>query len=222
MVNVMPPAGYAGTPVCLNLPAGTPLFRIHQVARAAHDFNSRPSHRYYGGGRFDATDDDRYPFMYAGESVDVALTETLLRDLPPDDAGVLQLPRPAITGRRISAIASSVPLPLVSLCDAAALSAVSQDTWLVSCDQQFYAQSRHWAHWIRSKAPDAAGYAWTSHRHLGQRAFVLFGDRIPAGAITTVADPRLPCGPEAEFDTPRGRRMLLRYLSPYRVALSRR
>ncbi|HXP18767.1 MAG TPA: RES family NAD+ phosphorylase [Streptosporangiaceae bacterium] len=221
-MNVIPPDGYCGRPVQTELPAGTVLFRVHPAGFPAHAFNPRPSHRYYGGGRFDATDDDRYPYLYAGESVDVAIAETLLRDLPLDSAGVQQLPRARVRGRRVSAVTTTADLSLVSLRSAADLGAVSQDPWLTTCGPQFYAQSRHWAHWIRRHAPTAAGYVWMSHREPTQQAFVLFGDRIPDEAITTVAAPQLPQGDEAEFDHPRGRRALIRRLRLYNVALSRR
>jgi hypothetical protein len=222
MANALPPAAYGGTPARTVLPAGTVLFRVHQTAFPPASFNSSPSHRYYGGGRFDATGDDRYPYLYAGESVGVAIAETLLRDLPFDDTGIRQLPLAKISGRRISAVRMVADLDVVSLRSAADLGAVAQDPWLTTCAPSDYAQSRHWAHWIRSHAPAAAGYVWMSRREPTQQAFVLFGDRGAADAITAVTDPRVPPGDEAEFDTPMGRLALRRRLTAYGVALSRR
>lgn len=222
MANVMPPRAYSGVPALTSLPAGTVLFRIHPAGRPADAFNPAPSHRYYGGGRFDATADDRYPYLYAGESAGVAIAEALLRDLPFDETGVLQLPLARVRGRRISAVRTAAELTLVSLRSAADLAAVSQDPWLTTCGPASYAQSRHWAHWIRQQAPAAAGYAWMSRREPAQQAFVLFGDRVPPGAITAADDPGLPPGDEAEFSTPAGRRALRRQLVTYNVALSRR
>lgn len=222
MANVKPPLAYRGTPARTVLPAGTVLYRVHQKRFPAHSFNPVPSHRYYGGGRFDATDDDRYPYLYAGQSVDVAVAETLLRDLPPDDTGIRQLPQARIVGRRISAICTTADLDLVSLRTGADLGAVAQDTWLTWCDPRDYAQSRHWAHWIRHHAPTAAGYVWLSRREPGLHAYVLFGDRILASALATCTDPHVPHGDEADFDTSRGRRGLRNRLNQYNVALSRR
>ncbi|MGQ4818322.1 RES family NAD+ phosphorylase, partial [Enterococcus faecium] len=102
------------------------LFRVHQKRFPAEAFNPVPNHRYYGGGRFDATDDDPYPFLYAGESVDVAVAETLLRDLAPNDTGFRRLPRPRVAGRRISAVQVARTLELVSLCSGSDLGAVAQ------------------------------------------------------------------------------------------------
>jgi hypothetical protein len=220
MGNFRPPPAYAGSPVLSRLPAGTVLFRIHHSGWPADSFNPVPSHRYYGGGRFDATDDDRYPYLYAGESVGVAIAETLLRDLPFDDTGLQHLPLTKVRGRRISAVATTADLDLVSLASAADLGAVSQDTWLTTCEPRYYAQSRHWAHWIRSHAPAAAGYCWMSKRESAQRAFILFGDRAPRDAVVTASHDSLPPGDEADFSTPRGRRALRKRLAAYNVALS--
>lgn len=221
MANVQPPQLYSGSPIMTTLAAGTVLFRIHASSRPADVFRTVPSHRYYGGGRFDATADDEYPFIYAGESIEVAIAETLLRDLPFDATGVLQLPLVKVRGRRISAVATTLSCALVSLRSASDLAAVSQDPWLTTCDPSFYAQSRHWAHWIRRQAPTAAGYVWMSRREPTQRAFIFFGDRLPSGAIASVSDARLPPGVEAVLDSSQGRRALRRRLAVYNVALTR-
>jgi RES domain len=171
------------------------LFRVHQARYKAADFNPVPTHRYYGGGRFDSTDDDRYPYLYAGESVAVAVAETLLRDLAVNPIGMLLLPLAKVRGRRISAITTTTDLALVSLRSAFDLGAVAQDTWLTTCDPRDYAQSRHWAHWIRAQAPSAAGYVWLSRREPTQDAYVLFGDRCPPGTLQPLAaHPDVPPG----------------------------
>jgi len=218
----MPPPAYAGTPVLTALTAGTILFRVHKASYSPVAFNSSLSHRYYGGGRFDPTDDDAYTYLYAGESIDVAIAETLLRDLPFDQAGVLRVPLARIRGRRISMLSVTTDLALVSLRKLADLAAVSQDPWLTTCGPSFYAQSRHWAHWIRQKAPTAAGYVWMSHREPTAQAYVLFGDRVPDGAIAIAGDPRLIKESEAQFDSATGRRALRRRLATYNVAVSGR
>lgn len=203
------------------IPSGTVLYRVHQKRFPADSYNPVPSHRYYGGGRFDSTKDDRYPYLYAGETVDVAIAETLLRDLIPNDSGVRQLPVARIAGRRISAIRVQQKLEIVSLRSGTDLGAVSQDMWLTSCDPHDYAQTRHWGHWIRAQASLAQGYAWLSRREPGLSAYVLFGDRIPAGVIASCSDPAVPAGAAANFDSARGRQDLRNRLSRYGVAVSR-
>src|SRR6185437_8267175 len=222
MANLRPPPCYSGTPRLTTLPAETVLFRVHRTEHPAHEFNPRPSHRYYGGGRFDSTADDCYPYLYAGESIDTAIAESFMRDLPFDDFGVLQIPRGLINGRRISAVQTRLDLTLLSLRSAADLAAVSQDPWLVSCGPPNYPQSRHWGHWIRSQAPAAGGYVWMSHREPTKQAYLLFVHRIPAAATETITNYALLPEVEAEFDNPSGRRALRRRLSAYNVVVSRR
>jgi len=202
--------------------AGTHLFRVHSKAFAAHGFNPIPSHRYYGGGRFDATHDDTYPYLYAGETVDVAIAETLLRDLLPNDVGIRQLPRQKVIGRRISSIEITADLELVSLRSAPDLGAVTQDTWLTMCDPRDYAQSRHWGHWIRGISGSPCGYVWRSKRDPVLDAYVLFGDRTPAGSVVASSDPSVPPGNRADFDTRSGIKELRIRLAQYGVALARR
>ena len=221
MANIQPPPAYAGTPAMTRLPASTTLYRVHPAGYPAHAFNPVPAHRYYGGGRFDATDDDQYPYLYAGESLEAAIAE-MLRDLPCDAAGTRHLPLSAITGRRISTVITTSDLNLVSLRTAADLGAVGQDAWLTSCEPSCYPQSRFWAHWIRAHAPTAAGLVWMSPREPTQQAFVLFGDRTPAAAIITSANPLLPPGFDADLDTRSGRRAISRFLATYNVVLSPR
>lgn len=222
MANYRPPPTPAGAPRTTTITAHTVLYRVHQKAYDVHVFNPVPNHRYYGGGRFDSTNDDAYPFLYAGESVDVAVAETLLRDLAPDDTGMRVLPFARAANRRISAIRVQNDLELVSLLSGEDLGAVSQDPWLTTCDPRDYAQTRHWGHWIRTHAPTACGYVWHSRREPDARAYVLFGDRIPPGAISSTPSPNVPAGDAADFDTPKGRRALRNRLSRYGIALSRR
>jgi hypothetical protein len=221
MANAKPPNVPAGTPNTAVLVAGTVLFRVHQTKYAADAFNPGPSDRYYDGGRFDSTDDDRYPFIYAGPDIDVALSETFLRDLSPDATGPRLLPLAKVKGRRVSAISVQVDLELVSLCSGLDLGALSQDTWLTSCEPRDYAQTRHWGHWIRAQVASACGFQWMSRREPTKPSYVLFADRMPANAIGTCSDPSLPSGDAAEFDTTRGKRELRKRLSRYGVSLVR-
>jgi hypothetical protein len=222
VANVKPPTAYAGIPRTTVLAANTVLYRLHPKHYPADEFSPVLSQQYYGGGRFDPTKDEVYKYLYAGETVDVAIAECFLRDLMPDDAGVRQLPFARVTGRRISAICVGTDLEIVSLRSGEDLGAVAQDPWLTTCDPRDYAQSRHWGHWIRSHADTACGYVWLSRRESVASAYILFEDRIPPGAITTCSDPGVPSGDSADFDAPRGRRELRNWLSRYRVALSRR
>lgn len=204
------------------VPAGTLLVRVYSTAYPAVAFHPGPAHRYYGGGRFDGTADDPYGYLYAGDSYAVAIAEALLRDVEAGPAGALQIPRGRVAGRSATALRTTADVTVVDLVSAQDLAAVSQDTWVTQADGRDYAQTRHWAHWIRGHAPGAAGFRWVSRREPTGRAYVLFSDRCPPGLLQAAMDPSVPSGDKADFDHPQGRRELRRALSAYGAVVARR
>lgn len=187
--------------------AGTHMFRVHQKRFLATAFNPIPSHRYFGGGRFDATDDDPYPFLYAGATPDVAVAETILRDIPSDFTGRRHVPRARYSGRRQSAVITTRDLKILDLRGLQGLGSVRQDSWLVHADPLQYAQTRHWAHWIRLHCPDLDGFVWMSHREPTDEAYVLFGSPHKP-FLAAASHPEVPDGDPSDFDTVVGRRRL--------------
>ena len=180
MPHIAPPAHYDGDPNRYLLRRGTCLWRVHASGRPASAFNPHPVDTLFGGARFDATATHEYPFYYAGLDEETALAEALLRDVAPDDHGTRVLPRVAAQDRRISGLAVTSDLTLVSLISGADLGAIGQDAWLVTAGGGEYAQTRGWAHWLRGQAEWACGFAWPSLRNMGGTAIILFGDRCAA------------------------------------------
>lgn len=178
MVRGKPPARYDRSPNRYLLRRGTALWRVHHKPYGAFEFKATPSDPLYGGARFDATEADEYPFLYAGLREVTALGETLLRDVPPDESGYRVVPGVEAAGRAISELTLAQDLTLVSLIDGEDLGAIGQDSWLVSCPGCDYPYTRDWAHWLRRQAAWAHGLIWDSHRVRGGLAVVLFGDRL--------------------------------------------
>jgi hypothetical protein len=178
--NVRPPAQYDGIPNRYLLRRGTCVWRVHATTRRPWAFKPHPVDALFGGARFDATPGHEYPYYYAGLDEETALAETLLRDVHPDDHGMRVLPRIAVQGRCMSGLAVTSDLTLVSLISGADLAAIGQDGWLVTASGSEYAQTRGWAHWVRSQAEWACGLAWPSLRNMGGTAIILFGDRCAA------------------------------------------
>lgn len=210
-----PPATLPGTPTKVTLSAGTTLYRVHNRTRSSIAFNPKPVHPLYGGGRFDATELDAYPFLYAGLTSTAAICESLLRSIPfPSDGGERLLLRAVVAGRRLSTVRLATDVTLVSLVSGADLAAVGQDAWLVQAEAAEYPYTRDWCHFIRRHTqPWAQGLIWLSKREPADRAAVLFGDR---GAGKALEETDLP---PIDFDTPEGEEWLNDALAPYLTRL---
>jgi hypothetical protein len=213
MPRVAPPPRYRGTPCRHVIPAGTLLHRVHQRRRVATTFNPLVADAVFGGGRFDPTADDDYPYLYAAFSERTALAEALLRSVPFNEQGTRILPRTAVRDRQLSSIQLTTEVQLLALTTSTELAAVSQDEWLVHAEPHDYPQTRRWARWLRSQAPWAQGLVWTSKRDLGERAVVLFGDRCQPGGLRPGATPPV------DLDDSYGRKWLNEMLAGYRVTI---
>ena len=214
-----PPARYAGTPHQFLLPAGTMLTRIHSTTFGVTQFNSTIAQSDLQGGRFEATPDDKYAFLYAAEDDATAVSEVLLRDLPIDDYGARLLPRAQLSQRSISWLRTTLDLAMVSLRSGRDLAAIGQDTWLTASPAADYAMTRRWASAIRGWAPWACGLTWRSHREPEGFAYVFFADRCPAASLEEVTDGLpVPSGDRSLVAGPAGH-YVEGILASYRVAL---
>jgi len=184
-----PPSQYDGEPRVHELATGTRLTRIFTTHFGATGFN--PTLALVGrGGRFDATDEDVYAYLYAASDDRTAVSETLLRDLQFDDKGRPILPKGALAGRSIGWIRTTSAARLISLRSGADLRAVAQDAWLTTCSSADHGDTRRWAHAIRRWAPTACGFVWHSRLEPDGYAYVFFGDagRCPDGLFVEEVD----------------------------------
>jgi hypothetical protein len=211
MAKYPPPDAPPGEPTRATLRAGTPVYRVHSTHRAPTAYNTRPSHAFYYGGRFDSTRYDPYGYLYLGFSVGAAVSEVLLRSLPFESGGGPPLlPRVAFERRSLSFLRLAVDVEVVSLMSGADLAAVAQDSWLVHTEGADYPQTRDWGHWIRRQTkPWARGFVWPSKREPADRVAVLFDDRGEAPLLE-------PAGSDpVDFGTQEGERWLNGVLAPY-------
>jgi hypothetical protein len=208
-----PPEVLPGEPGRAVLRAGTPVYRVHSTHREPTTYNSRPSHAFYYGGRFDSTPYDPYGYLYVGFGVGAAVCEVLLRSLPfESDGSPRLLPREAFERRSLSFLRLAADVDVVSLMSGRDLAAVAQDSWLVHTEGADYPQTRDWGHWIRRQTkPWAQGFVWPSKREPADRVAILFDDRGDAPVLeATGADP-------IDFGTEDGERWLNGVLAPYRT-----
>lgn len=176
MVRQAPPEGARMSPNLFTLSAGTELWRCHETAYACTEFNPKPAHSFFGGNRFDATAEDRYPYLYAAVEPATTLAEVMLRDTEfTGPEARRQVPWALAATRSLSKVRVTEDLVLVRLVREEDLAAVFQTSWLLETDE--YAQTRAWAREIRRQMPDAQGLVWQSRRHRPHPAMVLFGDR---------------------------------------------
>ncbi|MER7987941.1 RES family NAD+ phosphorylase [Streptomyces noursei] len=171
---MIPAPAVRAQPVRHVLPAGTELWRVHSVRRAATEFKALPADLHWGGGRFcdirDELSTAPAPYLYAALSPLAALCETLARDLRFRPDGRRRLTQRRVRDMLLSKIVAAVDLPLVDLTDRAGLAAVHQDVWLVQSAAPDYPRTRRWGSWMRHQAPWAVGFRWPSRQDFGPDA----------------------------------------------------
>ena len=214
-----PPQRYDSTPQRLLLAAGTRLARVHSVRFGATDLNPTVARDRLHGGRFDATPTDQYAFLCAAQDDRTAVSEAVLRDLPINERGARLLPRARLPDLRISWLAPTVDLELVTLRFGRDLAAVGQDKWLTVAPAAEYAMTRRWASAIRAWVPWASGLTWTSLREPAGFAYVFFSDRCPENAFEELRE-GLPLPPgEQDLASGAARLYVEEILVRYRVTV---
>lgn len=163
---------------------GTPIERLHSVKFSAVQFNPG-----LGNARFSPLkneDSVNVPTIYGGESLSVAIMETLLHDLPTPCVGI------AIDMAKLGYLAHSQIVPLESL----TLLDINPRTMkklgitqaqLLGSSADNYAITQKWASRLYQDNPEAQGLQWPSKQH-GGYAIMLFGDRIRKGMLHAVID----------------------------------
>ncbi|MBA2807788.1 RES family NAD+ phosphorylase [Streptomyces sp. KM273126] len=178
MPGQIPPQGVAMEPVFTVLPAGSLIWRCHAGHYGVGQFNSRTAHEHFKGSRFDSTEADPYPYLYAALDPVTALAEVLLRSVEfsgGKGTAARQIPWGQASRYLLSAVRTAVDVRLVDITSAEGLAAVWQDEWLVTSLE--YAQTRYWVRLIREHSASAQGLCWTSKRCMPRRALQFFGDR---------------------------------------------
>ncbi|MDK0520679.1 RES family NAD+ phosphorylase [Streptomyces sp. ML-6] len=211
----VPPTGVTMRPLLRVLPEGTELWRCHEHAYGPASFNPNTAHPYFGGNRFDATEQDPYPFLYAALDPVTALCEVLLRSVDfADRTAVRLVPWAQASRYTLSMLRTTRELSLVELTTAEGLAAVWQDSWLVDSEAADYPKTRYWVRLMREHAAEVHGLVWESKRCRPRSALQLFGDRC--GEEPLAADPE----GGLRLDSPEGVAEANRLLNPLRAVVS--
>ncbi|HUC57998.1 MAG TPA: RES family NAD+ phosphorylase [Streptosporangiaceae bacterium] len=201
------------SPSLVKLDAGTLLWRVHSTFRPAICFKDQPTDEVFGGGRFDATQADPYPFLYAAPAAETAILETVSRDVPFHASHFRTIRQKNVAGLTLSPVLVITPLTLISLMNGIELASALQDGWLIQCESHDYPKTRRWARWLRLQVPAAQGIAWPSRRNVGSQAVVLFGDRCDS-VLELAGEPPI------DLASPFGADWLNQVLKPYRIRIT--
>jgi RES domain-containing protein len=185
-------------PKRFEISAGAWLQRVHHQAFGADQFNPTD----LGDARFSPIRDDQgviIPTIYAAETRECAAMETAFHDVPVS------------TGLKTKEISDLEPLRHSTIEVHAALSLADLSTKglhrlglnkkdVIETEADEYPRTRAFAEHMHRAHPDIQGLSWVSRRDDTSRAFVLFGDRVPADALSQVGDSKGLVSDEQTFE----------------------
>jgi len=165
---------------------GTVLHRVHPAKYGAAQFNDTAA----GNARFSPIRNARgniIPTIYAAQTFAGAVIETAFHDVPL--AGALKTkPKADLETLASSEIKIQAALVLADLSVRGLSKLGLEKNDLIETDKGAYAMTRSFAEHLHASHPDIQGLSWVSRKDDTNRAFVLFGDRIRAHAISALAD----------------------------------
>lgn len=161
--------------VLTSWPSGQAIVRVHRTRKDPREFNpgfGNPTRFAF----FGATGGAIVPSWYGGETLDVAIAESLFHDLPLGPGAVL--PATGFTDRSHSTVAPRRSLTLVSLMDDGLRALGLRASQITDTDAIDYDDTVAWAKAIHQDIPRADGLVWMSRQFNSARAIALFGDRV--------------------------------------------
>jgi hypothetical protein len=171
-----------------SLVKGEILHRVHQDKYQADQFNPG----VHGNARFSPIQDEHgkpIPTMYGGTTMACALMETVFHDVPYT-AGFKSFDKSKLVGQMHSTVQVGQELQLVDLASVPLRKLGVTRKQLIDTEKEQYPATRKWAEAIYRQCPQAQGLSWVSRQDDSARAVVLFGDRIPDGALRPAGNSR--------------------------------
>jgi hypothetical protein len=155
-------------PATVTLPAGHLLYRVLSATRTATDFNSGIGART----RFGFFGDPVVPIMYAADTEDAAIAETLLHDIPTE-GGLLPYDQYADKVLVRLKVTRTVRLGVLHGTGLRRLKVTAAE--LTSSPASSYDSTVRWAEAAHGAGLD--GLVWMSRQCNDTKAYVFFGDR---------------------------------------------
>jgi RES domain len=186
-----PPA--QGQPALIKVPPAR-WWRVHvhdaRTGRYAGDaFNDSGR----GNARFSPLRSDRkvIPMLYVAATLEAALMETVLHDVPYPSAGYIHdLARDLSGPLHVSQVELTQSLQLVDLTRLGLQRFGLRPSQMFQTNADDYPRTRRWCQYLRRQMAQAAGLVWMSARQPEARALLLFGDCVASGVVRPLAGPR--------------------------------
>jgi len=119
--------------------------------------------------------------IYAGSSVNVAIMEVVLHNVPSPSTGYLHDLQRDYDAKLILSRVRTPALSLVNLTATGLKAAGLSVTDMFDGDERDYARTQAWALWIWQNMPGVQGLHWMSKRDNRDEVVMLFGDQIKTG-----------------------------------------
>ena len=131
------------------------------------------------------------PSIYAADSLEGALMESVLHNVPFPSTGYqhdFKIDR--LGAYHVSQISTTAPLTVVDLTTPGLQAIGLLPSDLFESNKLDYPRTQTWATWFRLQCPAAHGLYWISRRYNEAAVIVLFEDRVPSGRLTSATAPR--------------------------------
>lgn len=171
-MKLVPPKPFE--PLEFVLPAGSTMYRVFGNTRTVAEFNP-------GVGsptRFAFFGDPKVPVLYAADTEEAAVCESILHEVPPGPGKILY---DTIEDRVSARLTPTRDLRLVSLMGDGPRVLGTEAKHVTGTMASQYHRTVRWAEAAHEASFD--GLVWMSNRRNSDRAFVLFGDKVLPGDV---------------------------------------
>jgi hypothetical protein len=131
------------------------------------------------------------PAIYAAQSLEGALMESVLHNVPFPSSGYQHDFKQDREGTyHVSQVSTTSALTLVDLTTPGLQSMGLRPSDLFEGNKRDYPRTQRWAEWFRGQCATAHGLYWVSRRYNEAAVMVLYADRVPSGTLKAVVAPR--------------------------------
>jgi hypothetical protein len=167
-------------------PATRPMYRVHHVQYGATEFNPG-----LGAGRFHpirAADSLPIPTIYASNSIDGALSETVFHDVPVSGPAK-RISQSALKPLLLCTLSAKRDLQLIEIKGYGLQKLGIMRSQLIDTNADRYTTTRRWAEVLFERDLTADGLIWMSRQHDASEAIVLFGGRVARNELQVIEFP---------------------------------